>query len=206
MKAHDLVELAGRNLRESLLRNALTTLGIAVGVASLVAMLSLGVGLQELAGRRLKRSGLFDTIVVYPSADLPNLPRARQQENPAPASSRPLDQGARRELERLSNVVEVYPELRFMTEVRSNGRSQFTMVTGMSPLARDNDAFDGMQGRFFSGPLAEEAILQSKFARHLAEQPIALIGQELVVRYAERQPLAGAKDTLAATNDNQERG
>ena len=45
MKARDLGELALRNLREALLRNSLTTLGIAVGVASLVAMLSLGVGL-----------------------------------------------------------------------------------------------------------------------------------------------------------------
>ncbi len=43
----DLTELASRNLREALLRNSLTTMGIAVGVASLVAMLSLGVGLQS---------------------------------------------------------------------------------------------------------------------------------------------------------------
>jgi len=39
------------------LRNSLTTLGIAVGVASLVAMLSLGVGLQELATKRLSKLG-----------------------------------------------------------------------------------------------------------------------------------------------------
>ena len=44
MKIPDLTELALRNLRESLLRNSLTTVGISVGVASLVAMLSLGIG------------------------------------------------------------------------------------------------------------------------------------------------------------------
>jgi len=38
MKARDLTELAARNLREAVLRNSLTTLGIAVGVASLVAV------------------------------------------------------------------------------------------------------------------------------------------------------------------------
>ena len=64
MKARDLTELAVRNLREAILRNSLTTLGIAVGVASLVAMLSLGVGLQALASQRLTRSGLFDAIFV----------------------------------------------------------------------------------------------------------------------------------------------
>src|SRR4029077_9591967 len=49
MKLRDMTELAVRNLREAILRNSLTTLGVAVGVASLVAMLSLGVGLQQLA-------------------------------------------------------------------------------------------------------------------------------------------------------------
>ena len=69
MRAYDLIELAGRNLREAGLRNSLTTLGIGVGVASLVAMLSLGIGLQKLATRQLGRSGLFDTVVVTARGD-----------------------------------------------------------------------------------------------------------------------------------------
>ncbi len=53
MKLRDMTDLAVRNLREAILRNSLTTLGVAVGVASLVAMVSLGVGLQQLASSRL---------------------------------------------------------------------------------------------------------------------------------------------------------
>src|SRR5262249_7623869 len=64
MKGRDLTELAVRNLREAALRNSLTTLGVAVGVASLVAMLSLGVGLQALASQKLNKSGLFDAVFV----------------------------------------------------------------------------------------------------------------------------------------------
>ena len=64
MKTRDLTELAFRNLREAILRNSLTTLGVAVGVASLVAMLSLGVGLQTLASEKLNKSGLFDAVYV----------------------------------------------------------------------------------------------------------------------------------------------
>jgi ABC-type antimicrobial peptide transport system permease subunit len=70
VKTYDMAELAVRNLRESILRNSLTTVGISVGVASLVAMLSLGIGLQQLAGRRLQKSGLFDTVVVTSRRDL----------------------------------------------------------------------------------------------------------------------------------------
>ncbi len=77
MKFRDLTELAWRNLREALLRNSLTTLGIGVGVASLVAMLSLGVGLQEMANQRLSRSGLFDAIIVAPRTNFRGFGRWR---------------------------------------------------------------------------------------------------------------------------------
>ena len=81
MKTYDLSELALRNLRESSLRNSLTTIGISVGVASLVAMLSLGIGLQKLATRHLAKSGLFDTVVVTSRRDLRGFSRDDEQKH-----------------------------------------------------------------------------------------------------------------------------
>src|SRR5512146_2367983 len=107
MKAGDLSELAVRNLREAVLRNSLTTLGVAVGVASLVAMLSLGVGLQQLANQRLERSGLFNAIFVTPRSELQRFGRRRQQqpEDQFPAGdSKPLDESARQQISKLANV------------------------------------------------------------------------------------------------------
>jgi putative ABC transport system permease protein len=46
-----------------------------------------------------------------------------------------------------------------------------------------------MKGSFFSGPSADEAILQVELARQLATPPEAVIGNEIVLRYAERQAL-----------------
>ncbi len=99
MKFRDLAELAWRNLREALLRNSLTTLGVGVGVASLVAMLSLGVGLQEMANQRISRSGLFDAIIVAPRTKFPRLWPRRVQDNgpeeaPAGSARRKRAQGA----------------------------------------------------------------------------------------------------------------
>jgi putative ABC transport system permease protein len=54
-----------------------------------------------------------------------------------------------------------------------------------------------MQGNFFSTTTANEAILQIEFAKDLSDKPASLIGQELVLRYAERQSLPSA----AANND-----
>jgi putative ABC transport system permease protein len=219
MKARDLGELALRNLREALLRNSLTTLGISVGVASLVAMLSLGVGLQELATKRLSNSGLFDTVIVMSKSGLrgfgrPSEPPKRavdgsdQSNEPGRASrvSPPLDDAAREALQKLPNVVEVYPQIRFPTEVRFAGKPYATMVAGIPDSAQGNGAFDGISGKFFSGGNVDEAILQSEFAKDLSDPPSSLIGKDLVLRYAERQALgtqaAGASSSSEAENSD----
>ena len=189
MKFRDLTELAWRNLREALLRNSLTTLGIGVGVASLVAMLSLGVGLQELASQRLSRSGLFDAIIVAPRSNFRGFGRAAQDDAANIVPAGPLDEDARKALDRLPNVVEVYPEIRFPTEIRYANTPYSTIVAGIPESARSNGAYDGMTGNFFSGPSADEAILQIEFARQLSPQPNTLLGKDLVLRYAERQAL-----------------
>src|SRR5216684_642584 len=200
MKLPDLTELALRNLRESVLRNALTTVGIAVGVASLVAMLSLGIGLQQLASRRLVKSGLFDTVLVTSRRDLRNFGREEERTGPAPGESRILDEPARREIEHLPNVLEAYPDIRFITELRYDDKPHLTMVGALPSSARSNDAFDGMQGSFFSSETAAEVILQKSFAAELlgktpqpgadetkvAELAAPLLGKELTMRYAQR--------------------
>jgi putative ABC transport system permease protein len=196
MKARDLTDLALRNLREALFRNALTTLGVAVGVASLVAMLSLGVGLQELASKRLSQSGLFDTILVTPKNSFRGGGRPQREEQPG-KPVRVLDEDARKEIEKLSNVIEVYPQIRFFTEVRFNNKPFATVVAGMPESSRNSGSFDGMKGQFFSAAAANEAILQIEFAKELSEKPDSLIGQELLLRYAERQALQANIDASA---------
>ena len=200
MKIPDLTELALRNLRESLLRNSLTTVGISVGVASLVAMLSLGIGLQQMASRRLVKSGLFDTIVVTSRREMRGMGREEERTGPAPGESRMLDEPARAEIEHLPNVAEAYPDIRFATELRFEDKPHLTMVSALPESAKGNDAFEGMQGNFFSSGTAPEAILQKSFAEELlgktpalgasepnvAELAKPLLGKELIMRYPQR--------------------
>jgi putative ABC transport system permease protein len=202
MKARDLTDLALRNLREAIFRNVLTTLGVAVGVASLVAMLSLGVGLQKLASERLSQSGLFDTIFVTPKNNFRGMGRP-QREVQSDKPPRALDEAAREEIEKLPNVTEAYPQVRFFTEVRFNNKPYATVVAGMPASSKNSGSFDGMQGRFFSSPAAHEAILQIEFAKELSDNPNSLVGKELTLRYAERQALA-ANPTADAAGDTKE--
>jgi putative ABC transport system permease protein len=189
MKLRDMTELAVRNLREAILRNSLTTLGVAVGVASLVAMLSLGVGLQQLASSRLSKSGLFDSIFVTAKTNLRGPGAGPPAQRAASPKGRPLDEAAREEITKLPNVIEVYPQIRFFTEVRFAGKPFATMVAGMPESSKQSGSFDGMQGSFFSSQNADEAILQIEFAKELNPQTSQLIGKDLILRYAERQSL-----------------
>src|ERR1700683_2564435 len=200
MKLPSLTELALRNLRESIFRNSLTTIGISVGVASLVAMPSLGIGLQQLASQRLQKSGLFDTVVVTSRRDLRNF-REPREDAALPAESPALDEAARQKIEQVAGVVEAYPDIRFITEFRFDDKPHLTMVAGVPFSAKNNnDAFDGMQGTFFSSEESPEVILQKSFAEELlglkpkpgrddtniAELAKPLLGKELTMRYAER--------------------
>jgi ABC-type antimicrobial peptide transport system permease subunit len=188
VKLRDLTELAVRNLRESVLRNSLTTLGVAVGVASLVAMLSLGVGLQQLATSRLTKSGLFDSVYVTPKFNIRGGP---QTQTGAAQNTEPrlLDEEARQEIAKLPNVIEVFPQIRFPTEVRFDGKPYPTVVAGLPQSSQQSGSFDGMVGNFFSGESAEEAILQIEFAKELSKDTNSLVGKTLAIRYAERQQL-----------------
>lgn len=202
MKIGDLTELAFRNLREAILRNSLTTLGVAVGVASLVAMLSVGVGLQQFASQRLASSGLFNAVFVMSRSDR-GFEASRRDAAESAGKARPLDDTARRELAALPNVTEVYPQIRFMTEVRYDNTPYPTSVAGVPESARTDGAFDGMQGAFFSSANANEAILQTQFAKALSSNPPTLLGKDLVLRYAKREALPATGIGAAKSSSGQ---
>ena len=204
MRIYDMVELAGRNLREAVLRNSLTTLGIGVGVASLVAMLSLGLGLQKLFNRQLGRSGLFDSIFVTARRDVRGTTAAQRENGLTPPKV--LDDGARKSFEAMPEVQEVYPNLSAVGDFRlPNSKAEethFTVVGGLPPSAQGSEAFDDFQGSFFSARNAAEVIILADFGRALLglpaeprnaevkltkEQAEQLLGHDVILRYAERQ-------------------
>src|SRR5436305_593781 len=164
-------------------------------------MLSLGIGLQQMASRRLVKSGLFDTIVVTSRREMRGMGREEERNGPAPGESRVLDEAARSEIERMPNVAEAYPDIRFPTELRFEDKSHMTMISALPESAKSNDAFEGMQGTFFTSDTASEAILQKSFAEELlgktpplgapepgvSELAKPLLGKELTMLYSQRE-------------------
>jgi len=162
---------------------------------------------------------LFDTVVVTSRRDLRNFGREEQRNGPAPGESRILDESTRQDIEHLPNVLEAYPDIRLITELRYEDKPHLTMIAALPASAKSNDAFETVQGHFFSSDMAPEAILQKAFAEELlgrtpkpgldetnvAELAAPLLGKELIMRYAQREappaaPPTPAKDRTAASD------
>jgi ABC-type antimicrobial peptide transport system permease subunit len=197
-------------------------MGIGVGVASLVAMLSLGIGLQKLVNRQLGRSGLFDSIFV---SSRQGQQRGRQPLAPAiTGTPKPLDDAARKSFAKMPEVLEVYPIISAAGEFRTEARPEdahFAVVGALPVSARASEAFDDVQGTFYSGENVPEVLILSDFARELLglppeprtaeqslkpEQAAQLLGQQLTFRYGERETNDSAPAAQTPANDSAQKG
>jgi putative ABC transport system permease protein len=147
------------------------------------------------------KSGLFDTVVVTSRRDLRNFNREEERSGPTPGESRILDEPTRQEIEHLPNVLEAYPDIRFITELRFDDKPHLTMIAALPASAKSNDAFEAVQGHFFSSDVAPEVVIQKTFAEELLgkapkpgldetnvkELAAPLLGKELIMRYAQRE-------------------
>ena len=60
----DLLRMSSSNLKRRKLRTFLTVLGVLIGTASIVVMISLGLGMQQSLYREVEQSGGLTTIKV----------------------------------------------------------------------------------------------------------------------------------------------
>src|ERR1041385_1322361 len=130
----DLLKLALRNLREAKLRATLASMGVIVGVAVIVTMVSFGLGLQRNLLSRFKALDLFSEMSVYGKTISGALARASMSRRgggdrpPGPRTpnievpTRILDDNAVAEIAKIPGVVYVEPAVFFVVEVRATGK------------------------------------------------------------------------------------
>jgi putative ABC transport system permease protein len=197
MRLADTLYLALRNLREAKLRTSLTALGVAIGIASLVGMVSFGVAMQDQVLGNLLRSGVFDSITVT-AAQRGGGQRGRRGGNPAERvrgaleSARqsgprvPLDDAALKSFEAIPGVKEVYPDVRVPVEVSYGDFSEFTGATGVPMSARGQGVFQRISfGEFFKNDADDACLLSLEFAKRVTDgKPESLVGKDITLGYA----------------------
>jgi putative ABC transport system permease protein len=117
-------------------------------------------------------------------------------------------------------VLEAYPDIRFITELRFEDKPHLTMVAALPSSAKSNDAFEALQGKFFSSDLAPEVVIQKVFAEELlgqtpksgldetnvAQLAGPLLGKELIMRYAQREAAPAAPSPAETTTPGGDQG
>jgi putative ABC transport system permease protein len=126
----DALQLAFRAVTAQRLRSFLTLLGIAVGIASVILLTSIGEGIHRFV---LGEFSQFGTNVITAT---PGKTKTGGSASGLPSSARPLSLEDAASLLRLPNVVAVTPNVRGNAEVEGNGRTRRTLVYGVNADSR----------------------------------------------------------------------
>jgi len=130
MRLADAISLASRAVTAQRLRSFLTLLGIAVGIASVILLTSIGEGIHRYV---LGEFTQFGTNVITVA---PGKTKTGGAPSGLPSSARPLSLDDAKSLERLPQVVAVTPNVRGNAEVEGNGRTRRTLIYGVNADSR----------------------------------------------------------------------
>jgi len=217
----DILNLALRNLRQAKLRFFLTTMGVIVGVAVIVTMVSFGLGLQRNMLSRFRALDLFNEIRVFGknvfSMAVAGVdPKLKRDENPGgerrgggfrpdKSPTRILDDAALAEIASIPGVAYVEPDIGFTTFVRANGRVVPLSVNGVSVPNASSRFKNFLAGQMISRPDADEVVIDEVAAETFGfEKPADAMGQTiefLAPANEKRSGSPGEKQTEAAEDE-----
>jgi ABC-type lipoprotein release transport system permease subunit len=189
----DIILLALRNLRQAKLRTALTTIGVIVGVAAIVTMVSFGLGLQRnILGQAMSKLDIFTSITVR-GANVDALlelnegrtviddpqsgddqgggdeqngeeEKHEQKSSQPRIASRVLNEDTLVEIRKIEGVRYAIPAVGFASFVRFNDRVRRMYIGGAPAQSADIPRFQKfLAGNGFSSDDAYETIVDEDF-------------------------------------------
>lgn len=172
MRLRDAIGMSWRALSAHRLRSFLTLLGIAVGIAAVILLTSIGEGLHRFV---LAEFTQFGTNVIGITPGRTTTGGA----NPGfPSSVRPLTLADAQALRRVPQVLHVAPGVTGNAEVEGNGRLRRVMVYGTTPTLIEAFKLRMRSGQFLPPDDADNArnfvVLGAKLHRELfaADSPL----------------------------------
>lgn len=130
MKFRDMLRMSGSSLWKRKVRTILTVLGVVIGTASIVVMISLGLGLTRASMSEIEQYGGLTTITVseqgsyYGGFD--------ESESSMPASAEHLSDDVVALIREIEHVEDVYPLLETEAMAVSGGYQSYISLRGVS--------------------------------------------------------------------------
>ena len=150
MSITDLIYLSQKSLRSNILRSILTSLGIIIGVSSVITMISIGSGARIEVEQQIERFGSNNLIVRSQSSSNRGVSMGSNSVNTLTLK----DMEALKE--ELPAIKAIAPRVSLSTQIVANGNNWLATVTGTT-----NDYFDLGNWKFENGRSFEEEELNS---------------------------------------------
>ncbi len=150
MTFRDLLRLVLSNLRRMKTRVVMTAIGVIIGTAAVVVLVSLGAGLQQRATESLYSFGSLTELQVFSSGYFePAMSESSSSVGGAQEKPPVLNDKALEQIRQLPNVVAVTPmESVYAGELRWGRQSGYAQVLGVDPVA-----FQALNPTILSGTL-----------------------------------------------------
>ena len=158
----DLIYLSQKSLRSNLLRSILTSLGIIIGVSSVITMISIGSGAREEVEKLIDRFGSNNLILRSQSSSSRGVSMGANSVNTLTLSDM---ENLKKELPAIKSIA---PQVSLSTQILANNNNWLSSVTGTT-----NEYFDLGNWSFESGRSFEEDEL-------LSGKRVAIIGKTVV--------------------------
>ena len=168
----DLIYLSQKSLRSNLLRSILTSLGIIIGVSSVITMISIGSGAREEVEKLIDRFGSNNLILRSQSSSSRGVSMGANSVNTLTLSDM---ENLKKELPAIKSIA---PQVSLSTQILANNNNWLSSVTGTT-----NEYFDLGNWSFDSGRNFEEDEL-------LSGKRVAIIGKTVVKNlFGETNPI-----------------
>lgn len=125
MKFRDLLAMSVNNLFRRKLRTFLTVLGVIIGTASIVVMISLGIGLKQFTVEQYESYGSLTAVTVY------NYGNSNQTDNSNPEDSFMTDE-TMKTFKTIPHVISAYPQLTIQVMMKQGVYEGNIQMTGIS--------------------------------------------------------------------------
>ncbi len=140
MKLTDLLKMSMGSLFKRKLRTVLTVLGVTIGVASIVVMMSLGLGLKKSMTEDLANYASLTSVTVYDESRGSRMVSSDGGDDSEEKEEKHLDDKALEEMLSLSNVKAVYPVIETNAIIKYGAWEAWAQVKGVDEgyLERQN--------------------------------------------------------------------
>ena len=132
MRWIDLLRMSSNSLKRRKLRTFLTVLGVVIGTASIVVMISLGPGLQESMYQEIEQSGGVTSLTVTGKGSSQMGGFYMGDTNNEEEATKYTTDDVIEQIKKLDHVADVQPVLSIDALLKKNGYIGYCSLTGMT--------------------------------------------------------------------------